>query len=95
MTELELQNRVSVFVAARSLEARNRQEKENAAALIKVELNNRGVKELWVSLHDKDYKISYKNYTKRVFDTQRFRAENPGLYAAFMKSLTVKQFTVE
>lgn len=95
MTDFEFTNHVAVFLNARAAEKRNKEEKDNASLRIRAEMQNRGVDSLWVSLTDKDYKVSFKNYTKTIFDRQRFMTENPQLYSQYMKDITVRQLNVE
>ena len=57
---------------------------------IKSELEARDVEEVSVGV----FKITYRNYTRKVFDRQRFLEQWPDLYAQYVKEQTYKALSV-
>ena len=57
---------------------------------IKSELEARDIEEITVGV----FKITYRNYTRKVFDRQRFLEQWPDLYAQYVKEQTYKALNV-
>ena len=57
---------------------------------IKSELEAREIDEITVGV----FKVTYRNYTRKVFDRQRFLEQWPDLYAQYLKEQTYKALNV-
>ncbi len=90
MSEAELLNNVTSFKQVRIDLERLKKQKEAVEKVIKAELEGRGIEELIVGL----YKVTYRNYTRKVFDRQKFMAEWPDLYATYTKEQSYKALSV-
>ncbi|MBR1672172.1 MAG: hypothetical protein IJ702_04535 [Fretibacterium sp.] len=90
MTDEELLGRVIDFRQYRADMEKLRKEKDAVEGEIKSELEVRDIEEITVGV----FKVVYRNYTRKVFDRQRFFSENPELYARYVKEQRYKALTV-
>ena len=67
-----------------------KKEKDALEETLKSELEARNTEDLIVGV----FKLSYKQYTRNVFDRQKFQAEWPDLYKNYIKTQTYKALTV-
>lgn len=57
---------------------------------IKSELEAREIEEITVGV----FKVTYRNYTRKVFDRQKFLEQWPDLYAHYVKEQSYRALTV-
>ena len=67
-----------------------KKQKEAVEGEIKSELESRGIEEITVGL----FKVTYRNYTRKVFDRQRFLEQWPDLYAQYTVEQTYMALNV-
>ena len=64
--------------------------KDDVEGEIKSELEAREIEEITVGV----FKVTYRNYTRKVFDRQKFLEQWPDLYAQYVKEQKYKALSV-
>lgn len=90
MTDKEFETQAQAYKLHQNEAKEATKKQENAEALLKAELTARGLDDLTVGA----FTVSWKYYTKKMFNRKRFQLENPTLYLRYQDDMEVRQFTV-
>ena len=90
MTTEQLENEVMSFRQCKADIERLEKQKDAAQQTLKSEMEARNADELIVGV----FKITYKEYTRKVFDRQKFIEQWPDLYNQYVKEQTYKTLCV-
>ena len=90
MTTEQLENEVMSFRQCKADIERLEKQKDAVQQTLKSEMEARNADELIVGV----FKITYKEYTRKVFDRQKFIEQWPDLYNQYVKEQTYKTLCV-
>ena len=90
MTDDALLEKVIDFRQYKADMEKLKKQKDAVEVEIKDEMESREIEEITVGV----FKVTYKNYTRKVFDRQRFLEQWPDLYAQYVKEQTYKALNV-
>lgn len=90
MTSEQLNDEVVAYRQCKADLETLKKQKEAVEETLRAEMEARNAEEIIVGL----FKVTYKEYTRKVFDRQKFIEQEPELYKRYTKTQTYKALSV-